>query len=249
MGEVPILTQRGWPTILTLVASLEHTASVKRVGPHMEQRVSAVQAAAIVSAALLLAAGCGNPSPASSDTSAGQALTARPTSSAGPGTKQDSAPGRVGRSPRCGIASLAAHVVTSGAMMSQPFLVVWLTNRGTTRCHLRGYPAMAAAGHRAFTDDQTSPLPLTVHPGSIYERSDRGPQRIELSPRHRAFFALGTATAYQGGSHLFKITEFAITPPSSHVSMPLRVSVLASAPVNEPIPVGVTALQRGLPRP
>jgi hypothetical protein len=62
----------------------------------------------------------------------------RPTSSAGPGTKQDSAPGRVGRSPRCGIASLAAHVVTSGAMTSQPFLVVSLTNRGTTRCHLRG---------------------------------------------------------------------------------------------------------------
>jgi hypothetical protein len=209
----------------------------------MARCISALAGVGLASVALFVMAGCGQSSAASSDPNP---TTASPRE---PSTTRDMPIEPVLRSPRCGTASLAVRVVTSGSVMSQPFLEIALTNRGSNRCRLRGYPAITAVGHRAFADEAPSPLHLDLHPGPIYERTDPGPQWVELPPRHRAFFALGTVAAYQGGAHLLQITELAITPDGNHAALHLTVDLLASAPANQPIPVGVTAIQLGRPRP
>jgi hypothetical protein len=234
---------RGQPCVSRLRPLGYEVLSEERT--HMKRCISAVPGVALASVALFVVAGCGHPSAAPSDPNP----TTASSSSREPSTTRDTTIEPVHWSPGCGTASLTARVVTSGSEMSQPFLEIALTNRGTTRCRLRGYPAVTAVGHRAFADEQAAPLRLVVHPGSIYERTDPGPQWVELSPRHRAFFALGTVTAYQGGVHLLEITELAITPEGNHAALHLTVDLLASAPANQPIPVGVTAIQRRWPQP
>jgi hypothetical protein len=202
---------------------------------------SAARIVLLASAAVLIVAGCGH----SPDASTRLRPTSSPSSSTGPahGTEAGSRDG----SPRCESSSLAAHVVEFGSTASQPFLVISLTNEGTTGCHLRGYPAIAAIGHRAYTHETTRSLDIAVQHESIYERRDPGPRRVELDPNGNAFFALGTATAFD--LPVYEITRLDITPPGSRIALRLRVTMPATGPANKPIPVGLTALQSGRPTP
>ena len=80
--------------------------------------------------------------------------------------------------------------------MNSPFLVVSLTNQSPARCHLRGYPIIATAARRAYTHEKSRSLDITLRRGSIYERHDPGPGRVELEPHGKAFFGLGTGTGW-----------------------------------------------------
>lgn len=148
-------------------------------------------------------------------------------------------------SARCATADLSADVVDFGSTGSAPFLVISLTNQDTAPCHLRGYPGIAATGHRAYTHGEPCSLDIAVRRGSIYERSDPGPRRVELDRHGKAFFALGTGTGWN--PPVYEITRLAITPPGNRESLHLRVAVPATGPTNKPIPVGLTALQSSRP--
>jgi len=125
--------------------------------------------------------------------------------------------------------------------MSQPFLIVALTNIGDTTCHLAGYPSLRATGHLVGGPGCT--LTINVQPGALYEVKDPGRHRVQLSPGGSAAFAVGTATAY--GVSLYDIPSLAITPPGGHTALRLAVDLLASAPKGAPIPLTVTALTAG----
>ncbi len=129
--------------------------------------------------------------------------------------------------------------------MSQPFVVLALTNESNRSCFLQGYPSVIASGRwgKPGADSHAHALRIDVRRGSIYEWPDRGAHRVALRQGQRALFAVGTATAYQGGKRLARITELHLTPPGDHGVLRLPVALLASAPRHQPIPVGVTALQ------
>jgi hypothetical protein len=149
------------------------------------------------------------------------------------------------RATTCRSGDLAVRVAGSGAEMSQPFLVIVLVNRASTPCRLRGYPTLRAWGHRAARP--VTPLPLVVRHGSIYQRQDPGPHRLELKTHEAASFSLGTATAYDGGKDPYLITRLAVTAPGAAAPARLRVDLPATAPAGAAIPVGVTAVEAGRP--
>jgi hypothetical protein len=90
-------------------------------------------------------------------------------------------------------------VTGSGSTASAPFVIIALTNTSRSRCQLTGYPRISATGYAQSTPTVTGSLPIKLTDGAIYERTDPGPRRIELAPHGSASFALGTATAYDGG--------------------------------------------------
>lgn len=129
--------------------------------------------------------------------------------------------------------------------MSQPFSDLAITNTGSAPCVLRGYPRIAVWGHPGFQSNKIPSAPLgiaVVH--HIYERADRGPRRVVVPPRHEAFFSVGTATAYQGGAHLITLTRLAVTLPGTESAKTVTISLLATRPPGQPIPIGITALRR-----
>lgn len=140
----------------------------------------------------------------------------------------------------CADPVLAAHVVRSGSVMSQPFLTIALRNTGTRRCVLDGYAVVRAEGHAGWRQDRPRRLRIRVADRSTYEVRDPGPRPVSLAPGASARFTVGTATAYQGGAHVWTISRLRIgTGSGSYVD--LAVELLASAPVGQPIPVDVTA--------
>ena len=130
-------------------------------------------------------------------------------------------------------------------MASQPFVIIALNNTSAAGCELTGYPKISATGHAQSTPAATGPLQTTVMDGPIYERADPGPKRIELAPHGSAPFALGTGTAYDGGAHLYTLTKLRVLVPGDPVGVPVSVTIAASAPAGQPIPVAVTAFVAG----
>lgn len=208
---------------------------------HAQRHPSTVPRVMLASAMMLAMAGCGHRAAESAHSPFSTPSWTSSSFGSGSTRATSSTPG--GGSARCIAANLAARVATFGSEMSQPFLVISLTNQGTASCHLRGYPVVSMVGKGEHEGGFSHDLRITVHHGSIYERSDPSPGRVELTPRHTASFALGTATAWDG--RIFDITQLAITPPGTHTPLHLKVTLMASAPTGEPIPVGVTALHSG----
>lgn len=140
-------------------------------------------------------------------------------------------------------------VTLTGSTMSQPFSDIAVTNTGAASCVVRGYPRIQVWGHRGWQDSQapTQHLGILVHHG-LYERVDQGPHRVVVRPHHDAFFSIGTGTAYQGGLHIMTLTRLAVTPPGTHLSKTVSVSLLATRPPGQKIPVGITAIT-GSPHP
>lgn len=140
---------------------------------------------------------------------------------------------------------LTATVRQHGSMSSRPYAVIALTNTSGTSCRLSGYPALAATGHPVDGSAGDQPLELTVTDGPISEVADPGPHQVDLAPGAAATFAVGTATAYQGGAHLYQITQLHITVPDASAPVPLALTLDATAPAGQPFPVSVTALAAG----
>jgi hypothetical protein len=148
------------------------------------------------------------------------------------------------RLPRCRSAQLRARVALFGSEASQPFVTIALRNSSATACALRGYPEVSAFGHRPGAP--VSRLAIHARHESIYERRDPGPHRVRLGPGATASFNIGTATAYDGS--LVTVTRLLIRPPGQAAGIPVHVGMYANGPRGRPIPVGVTALRRGLSR-
>ena len=129
----------------------------------------------------------------------------------------------------------------TGSVASQPFSDVALTNNTTTSCSLSGYPRIETWGIRGSGQARTVPLTISVHHG-LYERTDPGPHRVVLRPKHDAYFSIGTATAYQGGLHPITLTRLTVILPGTHLPQTLSIDLLASGPARANIPVGITAV-------
>jgi hypothetical protein len=145
----------------------------------------------------------------------------------------------------CRAAQLTGTVTDGGSVASQPFVIIALTNTSGSPCQLTGYPQISATGHAQSTPTVMGTLPIRVSDGSIYERTDPGPGRIELTPRGSASFALGTGTAYDGGAHIYEITRLQVVVPEGQTAVPVTISIAASAPAGQPIPITVTAFVAG----
>jgi hypothetical protein len=130
----------------------------------------------------------------------------------------------------------------TGSVMSQPFADMAIEDTGTTPCAISGYPRIGVRGVRAEDRDSSArPLPISVHHG-LYERKDPGPLRLVLRPGHPLFFSVGTATAFQGGVHLLRLTRLVVVLPGTRVPRTIRIDLLASRPAGRRIPVGLTAI-------
>ena len=129
--------------------------------------------------------------------------------------------------------------------MNQPFVVIALTNTSESPCQLTGYPKIGATGYAQSTPSAKGPLPITVTDGAIYERADPGPQPIQLAPHGSASFALGTGLAYDGGAHMYTITNVGVIVPGDETGVPVTVNLAASAPAGQPIPIKDTAFVAG----
>lgn len=143
--------------------------------------------------------------------------------------------------PRCVIGSLSAKVTGTAEGMSQPSSFITVTNTGSRTCTLRGYPTIT----RAWT--KKGKVAIAVTNGSVQNAPQTRVRTITLRPGQHAWFALGTATAYD--PPVVTVTKVAIaTTRGASVADSIRVPVTqqASAPSGQPIPVGVTAFAKGV---
>ena len=145
--------------------------------------------------------------------------------------------------PMCDAGRTRIAVALTGSTMSQPFADISVTNTGTASCELRGYPQIEAWGHEGLQDTARSVrLGILIHHG-IYERADQGPRRVIVQPHQAAFFSVGTGAAYQGGAHPIVITRLVVTLPGTQSPRTLPLDLIASRPVGQGIPVGITAVR------
>lgn len=137
--------------------------------------------------------------------------------------------------------------------MSQPFSTITLTNTGTARCALSGYPTITAAAGTTNTPPGGSPgpvrdVPITVHDGGIYEVPDPGPSQVTLTPGSTAWFAIGTVTALD--PPLVNLTQVSLSLPGPGTPLggvTIPVTLYATARTGHPIGITVTAYAPGTP--
>jgi hypothetical protein len=154
--------------------------------------------------------------------------------------------------PVCTAADLTAARTSGGGEMSQPFAIITLTNASAHACELSGYPAITSARGNSLQStgvDAGMPrdVPISVIDGSIYEVADPGPTRFTLDPGGNAWFALGTATAYDGPAVLLGQVSVALDGASTSVPGELAISVSQSvaAATGEAFGITVTAYAPG----
>lgn len=119
---------------------------------------------------------------------------------------------------------LHAAVVGQDSVMSQPFVDIRLVNRGSARCRLDGYP-----GIRVLSSTPTSyPLHGVHVKHGAFVRGGEPPRAVVLARGAAAYLTVETAVAYQGGLHIFTLTDVAITLPGSPGALRLRLHLDAS---------------------
>jgi hypothetical protein len=143
----------------------------------------------------------------------------------------------------CRADQMRLTVAQHGSMMSQPFMDLAVTNTGADSCVLSGYPSIRVRGHRGRPGEPSTAahMVISVRHGT-YERVDRGPRRLVLRPQRRAFFSMGTATAYQGGRHPIALTELVVVLPGTRIAKTLPIDMIATRPADRSIPIGITAV-------
>lgn len=205
--------------------------------------VNWVCGAAILTIATLLLAGCASaPSASPAPTARAIVTSSSPTATMSIGPTATTSPVHVSAGPParpCAAEHLAVRVVTGASVMSQPFDVVAFRNVGPSRCSLSGYPGLSAYTLR---DGDELKVWASVRHGSIYERNDPGVHVVNVAPGREAWFAIGTATAYQGGLDLVSINRMIVYPPGSAIGIPTMLGFEASRPVGQAYPITVTAV-------
>jgi len=139
--------------------------------------------------------------------------------------------------PTCGPAMLSAKVTGTAAGMSQPTSFVTVTNTGASTCTLKGYPKIT----RAWT--KKGKVAIAVTNGGVQNAPQVKVRTVTLKPGQHAWFAIGTATAYD--PPVVTLTKVAFTTDATS-PIKVKVSQQASAPSGKPIPVGVTAYAKGV---
>ncbi len=157
-----------------------------------------------------------------------------------PATTASSAPARVAA---CLASQLTASIARRGSTASAPFLIVALRNTATEPCTLSGYPGIAV-----YAAASTAPVPIAIQHGT-YEQADPGPHPVRLPAGGQASFALGTSTAYSGGTNV-TITKITIRLPGRHttaIRLDIPGGLGATSNRGAPVPVGITAFAAATP--
>lgn len=140
----------------------------------------------------------------------------------------------------CETSDLSAKVTGTAAGMSQPSTFITVTNTSGSSCTVKGYPTIT----RMKT--KNGKQKITVTNGAVMNAPKVKVKKLTLAPGGKAWFAIGTATAYDPPLVTFTKVAFALDAGTS-VSDSLKVttSQQATAPSGKPFPVGVTAFGKG----
>ncbi len=140
----------------------------------------------------------------------------------------------------CSARDLSARQSGSGAGMSQPYVQITLTNTSGVACALDGYPKITGAWTR------TGRKAVKVSNRNLQNIAGPAPHRFIVPAGGHAWFAIGTATAYDPPLVTFRRFAFATTAGSSLLQRrTVAVQLQATAPSGKPFPVGVTAFAPG----
>lgn len=140
--------------------------------------------------------------------------------------------------PACTSADLSARQSDTGAGMSQPFSVITVTNTSGHSCSLKGYPSVT----RAFT--KSGSKAIDTRNARLANGPSAGPSHFSLAPGGKAWFTLGTATAYDPPLVTFRRVTFSPIAGSAG-TITVKVKLPATAPSGQPFPIGVTAFAPG----
>ena len=140
----------------------------------------------------------------------------------------------------CSARDFSARQTGAGAGMSQPYVQITLTNTSGSACALNGYPAITGAWTR------TGRKAVTVTNRNLQNIAGPAPHRFVVPAGGHAWFAIGSATAYDPPLVTFRRFAFATSSGGGLAgSRKVSVSLQATAPSGKPYPVGVTAFAPG----
>ncbi len=140
--------------------------------------------------------------------------------------------------PKCMASDLSAKETAENAGMSQPASLITLTNISGHSCSLKGYATITAASTAKGPQDFTS------GPGLLQNAPNPKPKRIVLKDGGKAFFGVGTATAFD--PPLVTFTQLTFSLVKGGDTLTVKVALPATAPKGQPFPFGVSAYSRGV---
>lgn len=150
------------------------------------------------------------------------------------------APAQALDTPTCLGTQLSGKTTGEGAGMSQPYSVITVTNTSSSPCSLKGYPVLTGASSAIGKVD------ISVNNGALFNLPSAKITSFVLAPKAKAWFALGSATAYTGPLvTITRITFAAQKGASVAESSILKQELQANGPIGKPIPLGVTAFAPG----
>jgi hypothetical protein len=139
--------------------------------------------------------------------------------------------------PACRTTSLTAKATGYGAGMSQPAVYITVTNVSGKACEVAGYPRLTGAWSKHGRQS------IAVSNGEVMNAPQAKPKTIVIAPGGHAWFAIGAATAYDPPLRTLTRVSFSASPGGAHSTA--RISLQATSPKGEPIPLGVTAWMAG----
>ncbi|MDO8733209.1 MAG: DUF4232 domain-containing protein [Actinomycetota bacterium] len=140
----------------------------------------------------------------------------------------------------CNSADLSGKATGSGAGMSQPYVVITVTNIGKASCALKGYPVLTGAW------TAKGKVAISAKNGDLFNMPSAKVKRFVLAPKAKAWFANGSATAYDPPLVTINRIAFATSAGTSVAdSSMIRSGLMATAPAGKPYPLGVTAFAAG----
>jgi hypothetical protein len=152
------------------------------------------------------------------------AVAGRPEGATPPGATSTAPTGPVGGA--CPRGSLTGRVIDGGAIASQPWVLLAVTNASGMTCAVAGYPGITVRGYADAEPTPDRVLPIVVENGSTYARADPGPTTVSLPAGGTASFVLASNTADGGGARLYIIST---------------VEIAATAGARAGVSVGLTA--------
>lgn len=142
---------------------------------------------------------------------------------------------------QCGPSGLSAKVTGSAAGMSQPATFVTVTNTGSRACYVKGYPNIDTVKAKARK------VSFTVTEGAVQNAPQVKVSKVVLQPGGKAWFAIGTATAYDPPVVTLTKVVFSIDGEATAAdSLTVRISQQATAPSGKPVPITVTPFAKGV---
>lgn len=142
--------------------------------------------------------------------------------------------------PECSGSGLSAKVTGTAAGMSQPVTFITVTNTGDSACYLKGYPNINKVKSKARK------VPFTVTNGGVQNAPQVTVKKVVLQPGGKAWFAIGTATAYDPPVvNLTKVVFNIDGEATVQNSLKVKISQQATAPKGKPVPVNVTPFAKG----